>query len=75
MLEAVTVTHAVAAMTPDRRRFRVRNEFLRDGQLVARVSSHLGVLDLTARKLVQPPESLARVLEGMPRTDDFSSTP
>ncbi|MFN2563702.1 MAG: acyl-CoA thioesterase [Gemmatimonadaceae bacterium] len=75
LLDPVTVSLAVEALSPDGARFVLRNEFTRDGQLVARVTSTGGWLDLKARKLIAPPEALRVLLETAPRTNDFHEVP
>jgi acyl-CoA thioester hydrolase len=71
LLDAVTVTHQVDALSPDGARFVLRNEFWRDTELVARVTTTGGWLDLKARKLIAPPEELRVLLETAPRTEEF----
>jgi acyl-CoA thioester hydrolase len=76
LLEPLTATLALAGTSADGSRFRFRNEFLRDaGVLAARVTSLAGWLDLTARRLVPPPEPLAKVLAALPRSEDFAPIP
>lgn len=73
LLEPVRVTLAAAGQSADGTRFRLRNEFFReDGQKAARVFSNGGWLDLTARKMKPPPEELRRLMELMPRTEDYA---
>ena len=72
LLEPLRVTLAMAGLSEDGSRFYLRNEFWRgDGALAARVSSAGGWLDLSARKLVEPPEALLAALHSLPQTDDF----
>jgi acyl-CoA thioester hydrolase len=71
LLDPVTVTLQVDALSPDGARFVLRNEFWRDAELVARVTTTGGWLDLKARKLIAPPEKLRVLLETAPRTEDF----
>jgi acyl-CoA thioester hydrolase len=72
MLQPIRVTFALAGISEDASRFRLRNEIFReDGQLAARVTSHGGWLDLNVRKLVAPPEALANALRNLERTEDF----
>jgi acyl-CoA thioester hydrolase len=76
LLEEITVTLALAGLSEDGSRFLMRNEILRpDGRLCARVTSAGGWLDLNARKLVRPPESLLAVMRSAPRTADFTPLP
>jgi acyl-CoA thioester hydrolase len=71
LLDPVTVTLQVEALGEDGARFVLRNEFWREDQLVARVTSAGGWLDLKARKLIAPPPALRVLLETAPRTEDF----
>jgi acyl-CoA thioester hydrolase len=76
LLEEITVTLALAGLADDGSRFRMRNEILRsDGKLCARVISTGGWLDLIARRLVRPPESLLAVMRSAPHTADFAALP
>ena len=76
LLQEITVTLAVAGLSPDGSRFVLRNEILRpDGTLCARVTSAGGWLDLAARKLVAPPAPLLAALQSLPRTLDFAALP
>ena len=75
LLDPVVVSLAVEALSADGARFVLRNEFARDGQLIARVTSSGGWLDLKARKLIAPPEGLRVLLEKAPRSDDFRALP
>jgi acyl-CoA thioester hydrolase len=72
LLEALRVTLLLAGVSADASRFVLRNEFFRDdGRVAARVTSHGGWLDLTARRLVAPPEELASLLGELERTPDY----
>jgi acyl-CoA thioester hydrolase len=71
LLDPITVTLQVEALSEDGARFVLRNEFWRDDQLVARVTSTGGWLDLEARKLIAPPEKLRTLLETAPRIEHF----
>lgn len=72
MLQSVRVALALDGCSDDASRFRLRNEFFReDGVLAARVVTTGGWLDLAARRLIAPPESLAAVLRRLPRTEEF----
>jgi acyl-CoA thioester hydrolase len=76
LLEQVRVTLAMAAMSDDGSRFEMRNEFWRpEGRLAARVDSLIGWLDLTARRLVAPPDALLAALHRLPRTEEFRVLP
>lgn len=72
LLEEMSVSLMVAGLSDDGSRFRLRNEFSRaDGKLTARVTSTGGWLDLSARKLMAPPNKLLAALRALARTDDF----
>jgi acyl-CoA thioester hydrolase len=74
--DTVTVTHAVAAMSPDGARFMLENEIWTPaGERAARVRSTGGWLDLRARKLIVPPPALFAALQLVPRTGDFVELP
>ena len=73
LLESVTVSLQLEALSEDAGRFKLRNEFFKDnGDLAARVISHGAWLDLGARKLIAPPPALAAVLQQLPRSDQFA---
>jgi len=73
LLEGFRVELALAGITRDGRRMKVRNTFHRDadGALVAVVDSVVMWLDLVARKPVAPPEPLRDAWFSLPRTSDF----
>ena len=73
LLEPFRVELAVAAITDDARRLRVRNRFIRgaDGAVCATVESLVMWLDLDQRRTIVPPPELAWVWLAVPRTDDF----
>ncbi len=74
LLETVRVTLALAGLSADGARFRLRNEFFgADGALVARVTSAGGWLDLDARRLAAPPAELLAALTVLDCSDDFSA--
>jgi acyl-CoA thioester hydrolase len=73
LLQEITVTLALAGLSEDGSRFQLRNEiFSLDGKLCARVTSAGGWLDLTARKLVVPPDALLQAMKLLPQTSDFA---
>lgn len=73
LLESITITLSVAGLNSDVSRFRLRNELYRaDGQLAARLTSLIGWLDLTKRKLTIPPANLAVALRNLTRSEDFT---
>jgi len=73
LLDGFRVELALAAITADGRRMKVRNTFLResDDALVAVVESVVLWFDLTARKPVAPPEDLRAAWLALARADDF----
>jgi len=72
LLEEMSVSLMVAGLSDNGSHFRLRNEFSRaDGKLTARVTSTGGWLDLSARKLIAPPDKLLVALRALARTDDF----
>ena len=74
--EAVVVTHAVLAMSPDGSRFQLENEiWLATGERAAVVRSTGGWLDLRARKLVVPPSELLNVFQRAPKAPGFVELP
>jgi acyl-CoA thioester hydrolase len=76
LLEPLRVTLAITGLSADGSRFSMRNEFWRpEGKLAARVNSFAGWLDLSARRLVVPPETLLDALRSLPETDDFQELP
>jgi acyl-CoA thioester hydrolase len=76
LLEKIEVDLAIAGLSGDGSRFRLRNAFRRaDGKPSARVTSTGGWLDLAARRLIVPPEELLAALRALPRTEDFEALP
>ena len=76
LLQQVRVTHALAGLSEDASRFRMRNELFRpDGEMAARITTLGGWFDRAARKLVAPPEKLAAALRSLERTPDFEALP
>jgi acyl-CoA thioester hydrolase len=74
--EAVTVTYAALAMSPDAARFTLENEiFNAAGERAAVVRSTGGWLDLAARKLVVPPPALIQAMRLVPRAAAFVDLP
>ena len=72
LFELTKVTVTLAGMSDDASLFKGRNEFFReDGNLAARVTSTLACFDLSTRKLMLPPENLAKALRALARTVDF----
>jgi|GEM_PF-6820498 len=54
-------THGYDSAPKDPRRFRVTNQFLREGEIVAELEASAAWIDLATRKLEPPPE-LVRAL-------------
>jgi acyl-CoA thioester hydrolase len=76
LLQQITVTLAIAGHSEDGSRFLLRNEILRpDGALCGRVTSAGGWMDLTARKLVAPPEALHKAMRSLAQTSDYTVLP
>jgi acyl-CoA thioester hydrolase len=76
LLEELRATLELAALAPDGSRFLIQNTFYRlDDKRVARVKSTGGWLDLSARRLVAPPEGLLAALRSAPRSEDFADMP
>ncbi|KHK55843.1 thioesterase [Ralstonia sp. A12] len=75
LLDRMTVRLTLAGLSDDGSRMVLRNDFLRDGKLVARVTSTAGWLDLARRKLTCPPEPLLRALQAISHADDFVTLP
>jgi acyl-CoA thioester hydrolase len=76
LLQEIVVTLAMAGYSEDGSRYLLRNEILRlDGTLCAKVTSAGGWLDLSARKLIAPPEILLNAMKSLPQTDDFVLLP
>lgn len=76
LLQEITVTLEIAGLSPSADRFRIRNEFFRsDGERCARITTYGGWLDLSLRKLVEPPALLAKSLDALTRTDDYEALP
>ena len=72
LLEPLRVALQIEGLSADAARFRMRNDFFReDGRLVARVTSLGGWLDLEARRLVAPPEALARATREIEAAEGF----
>lgn len=76
LLQNIKVTLQSAGQAADGSRFILVNEFFReDGKLAARVTSTGGWLDLSARKLIAPPEALRELMENLVKTADFQPLP
>jgi acyl-CoA thioesterase FadM len=68
---------AIAAISPDARKVKVRNRFLRnsDGALCATVETLILWFDLEARRAVVPPADLGQLRLGLARAEDFVMLP
>ena len=75
--ERFRVDMAVAAITSDARKIKVRNRFFRntDGVLCATVETLVLWFDLEARRTVVPPPDLGQLWLGLARSDDFAMLP
>ncbi|MDJ1164214.1 thioesterase family protein [Burkholderia gladioli pv. gladioli] len=75
LLERVSVNLALAGLSADGSRMLLRNEFLRGDQMVARVTSSVGWLDLEKRRLTCPPSQLFDAMNALERTEQFVELP
>ena len=75
LLERFRVDLAVAGITPDARKMRIRNRFflLEDGSEVAVVDSFVLWFDIAARRPITPPPDLAALWLALARTADFAA--
>jgi acyl-CoA thioester hydrolase len=73
--DEIRVTLRLAGLSEDASRFQLRNEFWRETELAARITSLGGWLDLRTRRLAAPPAALAEVLRTLDRTADFQQLP
>ncbi len=72
LLQEIRVGFAIAGLSADGSRFMIRNEFAHvDGSRCAVVTTTGGWLDLTARKLIAPPEALRAALAALPKIEGF----
>jgi acyl-CoA thioester hydrolase len=73
LLEAFTVDLALAAMSDDGRKMKMRSRFVTDadGALCATVESVGLWFDIAARKPTLPPPALLQSMLSLPRTEDF----
>lgn len=75
-MDEINITFLVAGLASDGSRFKVENEIFRfDGELCAKVTSIGGFMNLDARKLVAPPESILEAYRSLPRTQDYVELP
>jgi acyl-CoA thioester hydrolase len=77
LLEPFRVELALAGITSDARRMKVRNSFYRaaDNAPVAQVESVVLWFDLATRKPTTPPDDLKAAWLSLTHTDDFSPLP
>lgn len=76
LLDEIRVTLTLAGLAEDGSRFLMVNEFFRpDGMLAVRVSSAGGWLNLSERKLCEPPTALLNALQTLPKTEEFTLLP
>lgn len=76
LLERLTVSLAIVALSEDGSRFRMRNEFRRaDGKPVAQVTSTGGWLNLAERRLSAPPPALLAALHRLAEGVDCEVLP
>jgi acyl-CoA thioester hydrolase len=76
LFDDITVTFAMAGLSADGSRWRIRQEVLRpDGKPCARVTSTGGWMDLAARKLTVPPDALLALFRKELATEDFVELP
>jgi acyl-CoA thioester hydrolase len=76
LLDDIVVTLAVAGMSADGSRWRLRQEVRRaDGLPCARLTSTGGWMDLAARRLVAPPDTLIALFRSDLKTEDFAELP
>jgi acyl-CoA thioester hydrolase len=77
LLEEFVVTLSVTGISADGSRWCVRQNVLRpEGNVCARLTSTGGWMDLAARKLVAPPDSILALLkQHMTTDDDFVELP
>ena len=77
LLEAFRVDMAIAAISPDARKVKVRNRFFAapTGRSARRCRRSSSGSILEARRTVVPPPELGQLWLGLPRTDDFAMFP
>jgi acyl-CoA thioester hydrolase len=72
LLEAFTVDFQTVALSPDGRRFTVRNRFTTESQGLCATVESVGLwFDLAERRPVVPPAALQEAFESLERADDF----
>jgi acyl-CoA thioester hydrolase len=72
MGETVTITYALAGLSPQGARWKVHHDvFKANGKKAVSIDLEGAILDLTARKPVQPIPELLQTFNLIPRTADF----
>lgn len=74
--ETIRINFLGAGMSPDAASWMVQHEFYKsNGKLAAVLKLEGGWLDLHQRRLIAPPEELARLMQNLARTGDFKELP
>jgi acyl-CoA thioester hydrolase len=76
LLEPFTVDFQTLALSPDGRRFKVRNRFTTEAQGLCATVDSVGLwFDLVERRPVVPPADLQQAFGALARADDFAEWP
>jgi acyl-CoA thioester hydrolase len=76
MGETVTITYALAGLSPQGTRWKVHHDVLKsNGKKAVSIDLEGAILDLTERKPVQPIPELLQTFNLIPRTADFEILP
>ncbi len=75
LLEEFSVDLSLSGLSDDGSRFIIQNDFFRTNDLLVRVTSTGGWMDLAKRRLTRPPEALLDILRTLTKTDKFESLP
>jgi acyl-CoA thioester hydrolase len=71
--DKISVTCEAVGISPNRKHWRIRHRIFReDGELACTIDCQGAWFDLTARKVVPAPAALAKVMEQMPRSEDYA---
>jgi acyl-CoA thioester hydrolase len=73
--DELSVDVSLAAASADGRKWRILHRVLRGTEVAATIEVDGAWLDLRARKIVVPPDDIARAFAGARRTDDFVVLP
>jgi acyl-CoA thioester hydrolase len=73
--DELTIDLWLAAASVDGRKWRMRHRIVRSGDEAAIIEVDGAWLDLQARKIVVPPDDIARAFADVSRTDDFAVLP